>query len=88
MEFIELIDEAIMIIKTEEKQEYNYIFADRYQQMVDYLQKLKIGYKSGKMNRKSLCLSIVKMLDHGDSERIQDAVSRINHYYQENIYEE
>lgn len=88
MEFIKLIDEAIMIIRTEEKQECNYIFVDRYQRMVDYLQKLEIAYKSGKMNRKNLCLNIVRMLDHGDSEKIQDAVSRINHYYQENIYEE
>lgn len=88
MEFIELINEAIMIIRTEEKQECNYIFADRYQRMVDYLQKLEIAYKSGKINRKSLCLNIVRMLDHGDSEELQDVVSRINHYYQENIYEE
>ena len=87
MESIELIDEAITIIRTEEEKECNYIFADRYQRMVDYLNKLEIAYRSGKMNRKSLCLNIVRMLEHGDSENVQDAVSRINHYYQENIYE-
>ena len=33
-------------------------------------------------------LDIVRMIDHGDDDELQDAIAAVNRYYQENIYEE
>ena len=88
MDFIVLIDKALMVINTEINEEENRIYKERYLKMINYLERLKEAFKMGKINKKNLCLSIVRMLDHGDSERLQDVISEVNHYYQENIYEE
>lgn len=88
MKFIELINDAIIVIGKEKSINEKQNFADRYTKMIEYLEKLKVAYQLEKMNRKSICLNIVRMLDHGDSEILQEAVTKVNHYYQENIYEE
>lgn len=87
MKFIELIDNAISIINNE-IDEVNDMYEDRYLKMINYLEKLKVAYKIQRMNKKNICLSIVRMIDHGDSDKLQNAITQINTYYQENIYEE
>ena len=87
MKFIELINKTKKIIDMEIRDEENALFVERYNKMQIYLQKLDEAYNAGKMNKESICLSIVRMLSHMDSEQLVDAVSELNHYYQENIYQ-
>ena len=86
MEFVRLIDEALCTIKKEAKDESRAIFFDRYEKMIIYLEKVKIVYLEKRLKNDNVYLSIVKMLDHGDSEEMQEAVYRINDYYREKIY--
>lgn len=88
MKFIELINNTKCILDEEMCIEKNLIFAERYTKMKTYLQKLEEAYKLGKMNKSSICLNIVRMLNHGDSEQLVDSVTNLNHYYQEYIYQE
>ena len=88
MKFIELINNTNGIIDTEISIEENAIFVERYTKMQAYLQKLEEAYKLDKMNKGNVCLNIVRMLNHGDSEQLVNAVSELNHYYQKNIYQE
>lgn len=88
MEFEKLIDNAIMILGKEmNKKEYS-IFSDRYMRIDNSLRQLKTAYKIGNMNKKSICLNVVKMINHGDSEELQSAITEVNHYYQDYIYME
>ncbi len=88
MKFIELINNTKGIIDMEMSIEENEIFVERYTKMQAYLQKLEEAYKLDKMNKGNVCLNIVRMLNHGDSEQLVNAVSELNHYYQKNIYQE
>lgn len=88
MEFIELIKNAIDIIEEEMNQKEKQIFVDRYKKMIEYLKKLAVAYQSKTIYKKDIYLNIVRMLDHGDSEMLQEAVTKVNHYYQKYIYEE
>lgn len=88
MKFIELINNTKGIIDMEMSIEENAIFVERYTKMQAYLQKLEEAYKLDKMNKGNVCLNIVRMLNHGDSEQLVNAVSELNHYYQKNIYQE
>lgn len=84
MEFIKLIDKAIMTIDMEIKK--NKCYFERYQKMRKYLESLKKAYELEVINRKDIYLSIVRMLENGDSEQLQDAITAVNHFYQDNIY--
>ncbi len=88
MAFIELIKNTKSIIDVEMSIEENAIFVERYTKMKDYLLRLEDAYRLDKMNRGNVCLNIVRMLNHGDSEQLVNAVSELNHYYQINIYQE
>ena len=88
MKFIELINNVKDIIELEISTEENVIFVERYTKMQDYLQKLAEAYKLDKMNKGNVCLNIVRMLNHGDSEQLVNAVTELNHYYQKNIYQD
>lgn len=88
MEFVELINKAIKEISVELEKDEKKIFSNRYLRMISYLEKLSIAFQNDKLNRNNICLSVVRMVDHGDSENVKDAVSAVNHYYQDNIYED
>lgn len=87
-EFVELINKAIKEISMELEKDEKKIFSVRYLKMISYLEKLSIAFQRDKLNKNNICLSIVRMVDHGDSESVKDAVTAINHYYQNNIYED
>lgn len=88
MEFTNLINNAIEIIEKEMCIEENTIFLERYVKMKNYLQRLQEAYNLNKLNTNSIYLNVVRMLDHGDSEKLQCAISELNHFYQEKIYQE
>lgn len=82
------INNTKSIIDREISMQENVIFVERYMIMQNYLQNLCEAYKMDKMNKGNICLSIVRMLNHGDAEQLVDAVSELNRYYQKYIYEE
>ena len=88
MKFIELINNTECIIDNEMGRAENYIFVERYTKMLTYLRKLDEAYRLDKINKGCICLNIVRMLNHGDSEQLVNAVSELNHYYQKNIYQD
>jgi hypothetical protein len=45
-------------------------------------------YVNKTLDNTRICLDIVRMIDHGDDDELQDAIAAVNRYYQENIYEE
>ena len=86
--FIKLIDQAVLIL-SERKADDNYkIFQDRYGKMMEYLEKLRSAYEKKTIDITKVCLNIVRMLDHGDDEELQNAIVAVNRYYQEHIYSE
>lgn len=87
MEFIDLIDQAIKVIHKKETDEHLAIFRDRYARMLEYLEKLRNAYND-KIDNKNICLSIVRMIDHGDDDELQNAIAAVNRYYQKYLYEE
>ncbi len=86
MEFIRLIDNALYIIKKESQDASKAIFFDRYEKMIIYLEKVKIVYQEKRLRTDNVYLSVVKMLDHGDSKELQEAVCDVNDYYRKNMY--
>ena len=76
MEFVELIDQAAAILQKKELDDDYAVFRERYVKIRVYLENL---HKA---------LDIVRMIDHGDDDELQDAIAAVNRYYQENIYEE
>lgn len=84
MEFIELIDYAQYMLKKESEDESKSIFLDRYKKMMIYLEKVKIVYQEKRLKKDNVYLSVVKMLDHGDSVELQDAIYNVNDYYRKN----
>ena len=87
-EFSKLIDQAVLIL-SERKADDNYkIFQDRYEKMMEYLEKLRSAYEKKTIDITKVCLNIVRMLDHGDDEELQNAIVAVNCYYQEHIYSE
>jgi hypothetical protein len=87
-EFSKLIDQAVLIL-SERKADDNYkIFQDRYGKMMEYLEKLRSAYEKKTIDITKVCLNIVRMLDHGDDEELQNAIAAVNRYYQEHIYSE
>ena len=87
-EFSKLIDLAVLIL-SERKADDNYkIFQDRYGKMMEYLEKLRSAYEKKTIDITKVCLNIVRMLDHGDDEELQNAIVAVNCYYQEHIYSE
>lgn len=56
--------------------------------MIEYLEKLRNAYMNETLNNKTICLDIVRMLDHEDDEELQNAIVAVNSYYQNNIYKE
>lgn len=87
MKFLELINNTKSILDMEMSMSENAIFVERYTKMQNYLQRLEEAYKIEKINKGRLCLDIVRMLDHGDSEQLVKAVSELNHHYQKNLYQ-
>lgn len=76
-------------ILSERKADDNYkIFQDRYGKMMEYLEKLRSAYEKKTIDITKVCLNIVRMLDHGDDEELQNAIVAVNCYYQEHIYSE
>ena len=45
-------------------------------------------YVNKTLDNTRICLDIVRMIDHGDDDELQDAIAAVNRCYQENIYEE
>lgn len=88
MEFIELIDQAIMVIQKKEEDCKYRIYNERYGKMRVYLENLRNAYINKTLNNTKICLNIVRMIDHGDDDELQDAIVAVNRYYQENIYVE
>lgn len=86
MEFIRLIDNALYIIKKESQDASKAIFFDRYEKMIIYLEKVKIVYQEKRLRTDNVYLSVIKMLDHGDSKELQEAVYNVNEYYSKNMY--
>lgn len=86
--FIKLIDQAVLILSEREKDENYKNFHDRYGKMMEYLEKLRSPYMKKTIDKTKVCLNIVRMLDHGDDEELQNAIVAVNRYYQEHIYSE
>ena len=80
MEFIELLDQAAAILQKKELDDDYAVFRERYVKIKAYVNKT--------LDNTRICLDIVRMIDHGDDDELQDAIAAVNRYYQENIYEE
>lgn len=88
MEFIELIDQAAAILQKKELDDDYAAFRERYVKIRVYLENLHKAYVNKTLDNTRICLDIVRMIDHGDDDELQDAIAAVNRYYQENIYEE
>ena len=64
------------------------VFRERYVKIRVYLENLHKAYVNKTLDNTRICLDIVRMIDHGDDDELQDAIAAVNRYYQENIYEE
>lgn len=86
--FIKLIDQAVLILSEREKDDNYKTFQARYGKMRIYLENLRRAYIKKTLKNKKQCLSVVRMIDHGDDEELQNAIVAVNRYYQEHIYSE
>ena len=86
--FIKLIDQAVLILSEREKDDNYKTFQARYGKMRIYLEDLRRAYIKKTIKNKKICLSAVRMIDHGDDEELQNAIVAVNRYYQEHIYSE
>ena len=86
--FIKFIDQAVLILSEREKDDNYKTFQARYGKMRIYLEDLRRAYIKKTLKSKKQCLSVVRMLDHGDDEELQNAIVAVNRYYQEHIYSE
>ena len=86
--FIKLIDQAVLILSEREKDDNYKTFQARYGKMRIYLEDLRRAYIKKTLKNKKTCLSVVRMIVHGDDEELQNAIAAVNRYYQEHIYSE
>lgn len=80
--FVNLIREALNVVGRELAISKNETLADRYCELKKELEVIENGYKSRTLNCRSVQLSIVRLLDSGDSQELQEVVGAVNRYYQ------
>ena len=80
--FVNLIREALNVVGRELAISKNETLADRYCELKKELEVIESGYKSRTLNCRSVQLCIVRLLDSGDSQELQEVVGAVNRYYQ------